>query len=86
MTQLVDAATLADRLGFTRDYVYRHAAELGALRFGDGPRARLRFDLEHVLTILSSTPASTAARAQPRPTPRRRTAGTVPLLEVKGRP
>jgi hypothetical protein len=41
---LVDAATLAAELGVSRDWVYEHAAELGALRLGSGPRARLRFD------------------------------------------
>jgi hypothetical protein len=41
---LVDAATIATELGVSRDYVYEHAAELGALRLGGGKRARLRFD------------------------------------------
>jgi hypothetical protein len=41
---LVDAGTLAAELGVSRGYVYEHADELGALRLGNGPRARLRFD------------------------------------------
>ncbi len=41
---LVDAAELARRLGVSRDWVYRHADELGAVHVGDGKRARLRFD------------------------------------------
>lgn len=41
---LVDAATLAVELGVSRDWVYEHAHELGALRLGSGPKARLRFD------------------------------------------
>ena len=28
------------------DYVYEHAADLGAMRLGDGPKARLRFELQ----------------------------------------
>ena len=32
---LVDAAALAAELGVSRDYVYEHAAELGALRLGE---------------------------------------------------
>lgn len=44
--ELVDAATLARLLGVSRSSVYAHAAELGAQRLGDGPRARLRFDVE----------------------------------------
>lgn len=43
---LVDAETVAAALGVSRAYVYEHADELGAERLGDGPRARLRFDLE----------------------------------------
>jgi hypothetical protein len=41
---LVDASALAAELGVSRDFVYEHSAELGALRLGSGPRARLRFD------------------------------------------
>ena len=41
---LVDAAQLAAELGVSRDWVYEHAGELGALRLGNGPKARLRFD------------------------------------------
>jgi hypothetical protein len=46
--RMVDAATVAAELGVERPWVYQHAAELGARRLGDGPRARLRFDLETV--------------------------------------
>jgi hypothetical protein len=38
------ADQVALRLGVSRDYVYRHADELGARRLGEGPRAHLRFD------------------------------------------
>lgn len=41
---LVDAATLAAGWGVSRDWVYERADELGALRLGNGPKARLRFD------------------------------------------
>lgn len=41
---LVDAATLAAEWNVSRDWVYEHADELGALRLGNGPKARLRFD------------------------------------------
>ncbi len=41
---LVSAAELASLLGVDRSWVYEHAAELGAVRLGDGPRSRLRFD------------------------------------------
>ena len=41
---LVDASTLAIDLSVSRAFVYEHAQELGALRLGSGPKARLRFD------------------------------------------
>jgi hypothetical protein len=42
---LVDARQLARELGVSLDYVYAHATELGAMRLGSGPKARIRFDL-----------------------------------------
>jgi hypothetical protein len=41
---LLDAAAVGRRLGRSRDWVYRHADELGAVRLGDGERPRLGFD------------------------------------------
>jgi hypothetical protein len=43
--QLLDAKELARELNVSVDYVYAHAPDLGAMRLGDGPKARLRFDL-----------------------------------------
>jgi hypothetical protein len=45
---LVSAAEVAAELNVGRQWVYEHAQELGAVRLGDGPRGRLRFDLETV--------------------------------------
>jgi hypothetical protein len=45
---LVSAAEVARELNVGRQWVYEHAEQLGARRLGDGPRARLRFDLETV--------------------------------------
>jgi hypothetical protein len=39
----LDAAAVAERLGMTREWVYEHATELGAVRIGGGSRPRLRF-------------------------------------------
>jgi len=50
--RFVDAATLARVLRVERDWVYLHAAELGAIRLG-GPKGRLRFDLNLVKERLS---------------------------------
>lgn len=40
---LLDAAAVARRLGRSREWVYRHATELGAVQLGDGERPRLGF-------------------------------------------
>jgi hypothetical protein len=44
--RLVSAAELADYLGVKRAWVYENAISLGAKPLGDGPKPRLRFDLE----------------------------------------
>ncbi len=46
--RLVSAAEVAHELNVGRAWVYEHSTELGARRLGDGPRGRLRFDLETV--------------------------------------
>jgi hypothetical protein len=38
------ASQVATRYGVSRSWVYAHQRELRAMRLGDGPRARLRFD------------------------------------------
>lgn len=43
---LVGPRELAEGLGVSLDYVYSHATELGAMRLGSGPKARIRFDLD----------------------------------------
>src|SRR4051812_14056174 len=45
---LVDAKSVAAALQVERDWVYAHARELGVMRLGGGPKARLRFDLAEV--------------------------------------
>jgi hypothetical protein len=52
---LVDARELADQLGVSVDYVYGHATQLGAIRLGDGRRARIRFDLAVAREALEAT-------------------------------
>lgn len=89
---LVDAAAVAEYLGVERDWVYANAARLGARKLGDGPRARLRFDLEEVDRRLVSCPLSRESDAAPgrtvapiRPRRRRGRLGTsVPLLPIRG--
>ena len=51
---LVDARQLAQELGVSLDFVYSHAGELGAMRLGSGPRARIRFDLDRARQALEA--------------------------------
>ena len=76
---LVDAATLARELGVSRAYVYEHATELGAVRLGSGPKARLRFNPERVLEGLSPQPFTPTATS---PTRRRPQRSRVELLPI----
>jgi hypothetical protein len=59
--ELVNAAKLAELLGVSRDYVYDHAEELGAIRLSGRDRARLRFHPD--------TAQSSACRCLPAPAP-----------------
>jgi hypothetical protein len=52
--RLLEAKELASTLNVSVDFVYAHAAELGAMRLGDGPRARLRFDLRTAETAMKA--------------------------------
>jgi hypothetical protein len=67
----VDAATVADALGVSRDWVYAHASELGGRRIGTGARGRLRFDLDQILAAEHDKSASTEIQPGKTPTPRR---------------
>jgi hypothetical protein len=44
--RVLTSADVAAILGRERRWVYAHAEELGAFRYGDGPKGRLGFDLE----------------------------------------
>jgi hypothetical protein len=75
-TGLVDAETLAGLLGVSRDYVYDHAGELGAVSIGNGPRPRKRFDVATARAALERQ----AASPSPRRAPRRRRQRAVALV------
>lgn len=45
---LLTVDQVAARLNVAPDFVYRHQAELGAVRLGPGPKAPLRFEPEAV--------------------------------------
>jgi hypothetical protein len=87
--ELVDAAELARRLGVDRSWVYTHAIELRAVKLGQGPRPRLRFDPRLAAErIRKSAPGQDTKKA--RPTQRRRAphspreTGGPSLLPIKG--
>jgi hypothetical protein len=64
---LADAAEVACRLRVRENWVYTHADELGAIRLGDGEKARLRFDLERVARAIGVTGSERGARGPGRP-------------------
>lgn len=80
---MIDATEVARRLGVSPSYVYNHADDLGAVRLGDGPKPRLRFDPDKVTEAFagSSPSGSQHVRAAVRPVRRGR---EVPLLPVLG--
>lgn len=87
---LIDAAEVARRLGYSRDHVYTHADELGAVRVGAGPRPRLRFDpaiVNERLAASASPAGRDAESAAEAARPRRRRSSRRPdgeLLPIRG--
>ena len=97
-TRLLTADEVARRLGVSRPWVYEHADELGARRLGEGPKARLRFDLNAVQAAgarptggesegrppssAGEDAAGPARRRQPPPRPS--TAGSVLVVRPRG--
>jgi predicted DNA-binding transcriptional regulator AlpA len=71
---VLKVADVAKLLGRSRPWVYEHAAELGAFRFGPGPKARIGFDREaierwkrdHQILKPAATSAATRRRGRPR--------------------
>jgi hypothetical protein len=70
-SELADAAELARALGVEREWVYAHSDQLGAIRLGDGPRPRLRFEVGRAVAAfreLSAERRAVPLRDRP-PTP-----------------
>jgi len=59
--RLLTPSEVADRFAVSRTWVYEHATELGAIRLGDGPKARLRFDPDRVRRVLRREPEKDTA-------------------------
>jgi hypothetical protein len=87
---LIDAQEVARLTGRTREWVYDHQGELGAIRLGSGPKPRLGFDPVLVLAHMErvDAPAPLAMPAVSRPSRRRRRTGRTEagaeLLRVRG--
>lgn len=79
--QFIDAAEVSRRFHVSRDYVYEHADELGAVRLGEGSRPRLRFDVQKVTERFGLPPSSEPQREN-RSAVRRPSTAT--LLPIKG--
>jgi hypothetical protein len=86
---LLDAAQVADLLHVERGFVYARKDELGAIKLGSGPKARLRFRPEAVEEYLAHRKlrsASAELSAMPkRSRQRQSSARTVELLPIKGK-
>jgi pyruvate/2-oxoglutarate dehydrogenase complex dihydrolipoamide acyltransferase (E2) component len=84
------AKELAQHLKLNPAWVYEHAQELGAIRTGTGPKARIRFDLHTATQALKNHQPQTTATAPAAPrrksTPRLQVYPTdAPLLEIRRR-
>ena len=93
---LVDATTLAQEFGVSRDFVYEHRRELSGIELGDGTRPRLRFDVAKAREAWTRRELSDGSQQPDLPeatgAPRRRrqaaaqsTDGLLPVRPVEGR-
>ncbi len=72
---LLTVAEVATRLRVNSSWVYAHQAELGAIKLGTGPKARLRFDphvVEAQLLPNAAVPTAITVMDASDPTGRRR--------------
>jgi hypothetical protein len=88
--ELVDAREIARRTGRSRWWVYEHAPELGAIKLGAGPNARLAFSPTRVHAYLAACSEPRDPQPAPvrvRPQRRRRTSHAPTgseLLPIRG--
>jgi predicted DNA-binding transcriptional regulator AlpA len=79
--RVLDTNQVAALLGRDRQWVYAHAGELGAFRYGDGPKARLGFDLATVERWKQQRTVSRSATPRPKArSARSRKTGSSPRL------
>lgn len=80
---LVDVDDVAALLKVSRDWVYEHQAELGAVRLGAGARPTLRFEAARVREYVAARRVDGQQEAPRRRGPRRSTRA-VELLPLRG--
>ena len=78
----VDTTAVAAMLGVSGDWVREHAAELGAIRVGDGAKGALRFDVRRVKTAMDERRLGRPNRAPRRRSGPERRAPGVELLPL----
>lgn len=85
--RMLTAADVAAQLGRSRDWVYAHRSELGAVPLGEGARPRLGFPAERVADYRAGSRAKSPEPAAPSQSqrPRRRANGqNRELLPIRG--
>ncbi len=80
----IDAQELARLLGVRRNTVYAKAEELGAIRIGSGPRARLRFPASAAASLRRDEPARRTHRKSDERRRRVRRSSGHELLPLRG--
>jgi len=81
---LATAAEVAELYGVSVSWVYANKSRLGAVLLRDGPKARLRFNLERVARAVGATDSEPKARRPGRP-PRHGLPAGVRLIEGAGK-
>ena len=80
--RLLDTKAIAIMLAVSEEWVREHAAELGAVRVGDGPKGALRFDAARVRAALERRRLDRPQSRQPRGAGQRRRSAGVGLAAV----
>jgi predicted DNA-binding transcriptional regulator AlpA len=80
--RVLNVADVAKLLGRSRHWVYEHAAELGAFRFTNGPRARIGFDRDEIESWRRARQAERRVPPPPMRKTRRRPNGAAGPVEL----
>jgi predicted DNA-binding transcriptional regulator AlpA len=80
--RVLNVGDVAKLLGRSRHWVYEHAAELGAFRFTNGPRARIGFDRDEIEAWRHARQAERRVPPPPKRKSRRRRNGAGGAVEL----